>query len=105
MKRVWGFVCSVFILLLVSANAFAQAGANAQISGVVKDASGGVLPGVSVTATQTDTGLKRDTTTEVDGTYVIPNLPAGPYRLEAMLQGFRGFQQTGITLQVGASPN
>src|SRR5436190_2004507 len=104
MKRVWSFVCCVFVLLLASTNAWAQAGATAQISGVVKDPSGGVLPGVSVTATQTDTGLRRDATTETDGSYVIPNLPAGPYRLEATLQGFRSFQQTGITLQVGASP-
>src|SRR2546423_4192068 len=104
MKRVWSFACAVLIVFFASASAWAQASATAQISGVVKDPSGGVLPGVSVTATQTDTGLKRDVTTEVDGSYVIPNLPPGPYRLEAMLQGFRGFQQTGITLQVGASP-
>src|SRR5437764_5522401 len=103
MKRVWGFVFSVFFLLLASVNAFAQAGA-AQISGVVKDASGGVLPGVTVTATETDTGLKRDATTETDGSYTLLNLPPGPYRVEAMLQGFRSFQQTGIVLQVGASP-
>jgi len=104
MKRVWGFVCGVLFLLLASANAFAQAGATAQISGVVKDSSGGVLPGVSVTATQTDTGLKREATTEADGSFSLLNLPPGSYRLEAMLQGFRSFQQTGITLQVGASP-
>src|SRR3954465_8642282 len=104
MKRVWGFVCAVFILLLASQNAWAQAGATAQISGTVKDASGGVLPGVDVTATQTDTGLKRNTTTDTDGSYTIPNLPPGPYTVEAMLQGFRTFQQTGIVLQVGASP-
>src|SRR3954470_23439724 len=104
MKRVWSFVFSVFFLLLASASAFAQAGATAQISGVVKDASGGVLPGVTVTATQTDTGLKRDATTEVDGSYSILNLPPGPYQLDATLQGFRTFQQKGITLQVGASP-
>jgi len=104
MKRVWSFVCCVFILLLASANVWAQAGATAQISGVVKDSSGGVLPGVDVTATQTDTGLKRNATTEVDGAYTILNLPPGPYRVEATLQGFRTFQQTGIVLQVGASP-
>ena len=104
MKRVWGFVCGVLFLLLASANAFAQAGATAQISGVVKDSSGGVLPGVRVTATQTDTGLKREATTEADGSFSLLNLPPGSYRLEAMLQGFRSFQQTGITLQVGASP-
>jgi carboxypeptidase family protein len=104
MKLVWSFVCCVFVLLLASTSAWAQAGATAQISGVVKDPSGGVLPGVTVTATQTDTGLKRDTTTETDGSYTILNLPPGPYMLEATLQGFRTFQQKGITLQVGASP-
>src|SRR6478672_10066717 len=103
MKRVWGVLCGVVILLLVSSNAFAQAGATAQISGVVKDSSGAVLPGVSVTATQTDTQLKRDAVSEADGSYTLLNLPPGPYRVEAMLQGFKSFAQTGITLQVGAS--
>src|SRR5215471_7421623 len=105
MKRVVGcFVCGLLVLLLTGATAWAQAGANAQISGTVKDASGGVLPGVDVTATQTDTGLKRNAITEADGSYVIPNLQPGPYKVEAMLQGFRSFVQTGIVLQVGASP-
>src|SRR5947207_10265629 len=104
MKRVWGFVGAVLVLFLAGANAWAQAGATAQISGSVKDSSGGVLPGVDVTATQTDTGLKRNATTEVDGSYTILNLSPGPYRVEATLQGFKSFAQTGIVLQVGASP-
>jgi hypothetical protein len=105
MRRVLGsFVCGVVVLLLTGANAWAQAGSTAQISGTVKDASGGVLPGVDVTAIQVDTGSKRNSTTEVDGSYTILNLPPGPYRIEATLQGFRTFQQTGIVLQVGASP-
>ena len=61
MKRVVGcFVCGVLVLLLAGATAWAQAGANAQISGTVRDSSGGVLPGVDVAVTQTDTGLKRN---------------------------------------------
>jgi len=105
MKRVVGcFVCGVLALLLTGANVWAQAGANAQISGTVKDASGGVLPGVDVSVTHTDTGLKRNAITEADGSYLIPNLQAGPYKIEATLQGFRSFVQTGIVLQVGASP-
>src|SRR5215813_2365795 len=105
MRRVVGcVVCGLLVLLLASAPAWAQAGANAQISGTVKDASGGVLPGVDVSATQTDTGLKRNAVTDADGSYVIPNLQPGPYKVEAMLQGFRSFVQTGIVLQVGASP-
>jgi len=104
MKRVWSFACAVLIVFFASANAWAQAGATAQISGVVKDSSGGVLPGVDVTATQTDTGLKRSAVSEADGSYSLLNLPPGPYRVDAMLQGFKSFQQTGIVLQVGASP-
>ena len=59
----------------------------AQISGTVTDQSGAVVPGVEVTATQTDTGAKRTVITDVSGLYVIPNLPLGPYRLEAMKMG------------------
>ena len=54
--------------------------------------------------TQTDTGLARTVVTGENGTYVLPNLPTGPYRLEAMLQGFRTYSQTGIVLQVAATP-
>ena len=91
------------IVCLMSAGpAWAQA--TAQISGTVRDASGAVLPGVQVTATQTDTGISRMTVTNETGFYVLPSLPLGPHRVEASLPGFRGFTQTGIVLQVGSSP-
>jgi len=63
-----------------------------------------VLPGVTVTVTQTDTGFTRAVVTEGGGTYVVPNLPTGPYKLEASLQGFRSYVQTGIVLQVNGNP-
>src|SRR5229473_882988 len=78
--------------------------ATAQISGTVRDQSGAVLPGVEVTATQTDTGIARTAVTNETGSYVLPNLALGPYRLEAALAGFRTFVQTGIVLQVNSSP-
>src|SRR5262245_35762388 len=74
----------------------AGAQATAQITGSVTDASGGVLPGVAVTATQTDTGITRTTVTNETGLFVLASLPLGPYKLEAMLQGFRTFLQTGL---------
>ncbi len=83
-------------------NAWGQA--TAQISGVVRDQSGAVLPGVEITATQTDTGISRTSVTNETGSYVMPNLPLGPYRLEAALAGFRTFVQSGIILQVNANP-
>src|SRR5438552_9228795 len=103
MKRT---LTSVFLALLISAisSGSAWAQATAQISGTVRDQSGAVLPGVEVMATQTDTGIVRSTVTNETGTYVLPNLALGPYRIEAALPGFRTFIQTGIVLQVNSSP-
>src|SRR5436305_1616792 len=103
MKRIWiaflvGFVGSA----ITCSSVWAQA--TAQISGTVRDQSGAVLPGVEVTATQTETGIARMAVTNETGSYVLPNLPIGPYRLEASLPGFRSFAQTGIVLEVNASP-
>src|SRR4029434_3626733 len=78
--------------------------ATASITGTVRDESGGVLPGVTVTATPTDTGLVRSTVSHETGSYSLPNLPLGPYRFEATLTGFRSFAQTGVVLQVNSSP-
>src|SRR5438132_1827162 len=63
-----------------------------------------MLPGVKISATQSDSGLTRTTITHETGFYALPNLPVGPYRLEATLPGFRTFVQTGIVLQVSSNP-
>src|SRR5687767_13210353 len=91
-------------LILVLASTVAWAQATAQLSGTVRDESGLVLPGVTVTVTQTETGFTRTVVSDETGAYVLSNLPLGPYRLEVSLQGFRTYVQTGIVLQVGASP-
>jgi len=92
------------LILAVPASASAQTVAIAQVSGVVVDESGGALPGVEVQVTQTATGLTRFAITGERGEYVLPNLPVGPYKLTAQLQGFSVYAQSGITLQVGSSP-
>jgi carboxypeptidase family protein len=104
MRRPFRELClALFILLLTSTIALAQL-STAQLSGRVTDESGAVLPGVTVTATQTDTGFVRSDVTDGSGAYILSNLPTGPYRLEAALQGFRTYVQTGIVLQVAGSP-
>src|SRR5215510_1990267 len=95
---------SIGALLIVLAAVPAWAQATAQLNGRVTDESGAVLPGVTVTATQTDTTFSRAVVTDASGNYVMTNLPTGPYRLEIALQSFRTYVQTGIVLQVGASP-
>ena len=103
MKRiVFGAVSGLLIAAFTHVPAWAQG--TAQISGTVRDQTGAVLPGVEVTATQTDTGINRTTVTNETGSYVLPNLMLGPYRLEAALPGFRTYVQTGIVLQVNSNP-
>lgn len=75
-----------------------------QISGTVRDASGATVPGAAVTATQTDTGLVRTAETDQNGSYLLPSLPVGPYRIEVKKQGFTTYIQSGIVLQVATAP-
>jgi hypothetical protein len=95
------FSCAL-ALVLTSGAALAQS--TGELAGRVTDESGAVLPGVTVTATQTDTAFARTVVTDGEGAWVMPNMPPGPYRLEVMLQGFRTYVQTGIVLQVGQTP-
>src|SRR5690242_1340245 len=102
MKRLlFSFFVGLLALGLSCSNTWAQA--TAQITGTVRDQSGAVLPGVEVAVTQTETGIMRTGVTNETGSYVLSNLPIGPYRLEAALPGFRTFVQTGIVLQVNSS--
>src|SRR6187397_2989856 len=98
------FIGAALVWVLASGTSWAQAVAGSQVSGVVKDSSGGVLPGVEVTVTKTDTGTTRTVFTGADGAYVLPNLPVGPYKLKAVLQGFNTYVQEGIVLQVNTNP-
>jgi hypothetical protein len=94
---------SVLLSLAVPATpALAQStAANGAIEGTVTDNSGGVLPGVTVTVVNAETGTERSTVTNEKGLYRAPLLPLGTYRVTAELQGFKKFEQTGIKLSVG----
>jgi outer membrane receptor protein involved in Fe transport len=74
-----------------------------EISGFVKDASGGVLPGATVTATQVGTQLARGTVTNERGYYIIPDIPIGEYDVVAELSGFKRFVEKGIVVRVNSS--
>lgn len=87
------------VAALASATAYAQIGAN--VSGVVTDGSGGVLPGVTVTVTNTANGRAQSLVTGSDGRYRAVSLQPGPYQISAELQGF-GTVRREITLVVGS---
>ncbi len=59
------------------------------ITGVVTDSTGAVLPNITVTADNTDTGLSRTATTSESGNFRFPQLPIGPYKVSASAQGFK----------------
>jgi hypothetical protein len=79
----------------------AQAVAIAQVSGVVLDPSGSPIPGALVKIIETEKGFVRSAMSDSAGRYTLPNLPVGPYRLEAAADGFKSYTQSGIRLQVG----
>ncbi|HJQ37150.1 MAG TPA: TonB-dependent receptor [Thermoanaerobaculia bacterium] len=87
------------IVLIVPTLAFAQSG-SASLSGRVVDQQGAAVPGVTVTATNTATGLVRTTVTAADGSYRFPSLPVGTYNVAAELSGFATVTTEGVVLNV-----
>src|SRR5689334_19797210 len=86
-------------LLALPAVLHAQ-GTTATISGTVTDATTAVISGAKVTATNLETNTSRNATSLVDGSYSIPFLPIGTYRVEIDAPGFKKFEQTGIRLEI-----
>jgi hypothetical protein len=72
-----------------------------QIGGAVRDASGAVVPGASVTTTNEETGLVYRQTTTAAGLYAFPSVPAGTYTVTVEAKGFRTVRATGNVLTVG----
>jgi hypothetical protein len=86
-----------------SARAAAQGDAGAVVTGVATDTQGGVLPGVTVTIRNVETGTVRSTVAEANGQYRLAGLQPGRYTLTAELDGFAAAEVTNITLTIGLS--
>lgn len=90
---------SAVLLLAVGGATIASAqGLTGQILGTVADSGGGVLPGATVTITNTGTNAVRDTVTGPDGSFIIPDLLAGTYDIKVSLEGFKTYEQQGLRL-------
>ena len=89
---------------LLSAVAVAPASAQAttgEITGRVEDAAGSIVPAVTVTALNTETGFARSTLTNAEGTYVLTSLPPGRYTVSAELTGFKKAVRENVIVAVG----
>ena len=101
-SRMWCIERVAFALALLTALAWpAHAQVVGQIQGTVTDAQGGVLPGVSLTLRNTETGAARTTVTESDGVYRFAGLQPGTYALKAELQGFATVDVERLTINIG----
>jgi hypothetical protein len=93
---------AVIVCLVSAGNAFAQ-GSNASVSGFVQDPTRALIPGATVSATNTQTGVVSTTVTNESGTYNILSLLPGTYRLTATLVGFRPHTFNDVQLGTGVS--
>src|SRR6266705_1429356 len=94
-------------LMIVALMVLAAAPGRAQtfrgtILGTVTDATGGVVPGAMVTVRNVDTGLLRNTETQADGSYRVPELPIGTYDVSVEKSGFQTSVTNGVKVDVAA---
>jgi len=97
MRRIrFGVWLTLVLSLLTASPLLAQTG---QINGVITDNSGAVVPGATVKAVETATGLARETVTGADGRYTFTALRPTTYDITTELTGFRTAQRKGVLLQ------
>ena len=99
-RRCPAVLAGLIVLLAVAPPALAQGG-RSEINGTIVDAGKALLPGVTVTAINQDTGLERVTVSSTEGKFTLPTLLPGTYTIKAELQGFQVTNLTGIVVNVG----
>src|SRR5437868_7282797 len=89
----------LFCLCLIPFTAFAQSD-RGTMTGTISDPTGGVIPGVSIVATNVETAARYQTISTETGNYTLAQIPAGVYQLSAELPGFKRYVRQGITVLV-----
>jgi Carboxypeptidase regulatory-like domain len=89
-----------FLFLGLHSTAYAQVTAVAQVSGTISDPTGASIVNAQVIMTEIDKASVHTTTSDASGSYTLPNLPVGRYRLEVKASGFKDYIQTGLELVV-----
>ena len=114
LKRLWSYSILTLVLLFSAASGWAQGGNSGSIAGVVKDPSGGVIPGATVEISYSVSGYQRQTTTGSDGSFKFTNVPFNTYHTVVNAPGFASYTQdidvrssvpvsVQISLKVGAA--
>jgi hypothetical protein len=87
-------------VLCVIPVAWSQTATTGVLRGTITDPSGGVIPNADVQATSRETGARREVKSGADGTYVVPLLTPGTYRIEVAAEGFARAIQSGAVISV-----
>ena len=94
-------IMPLLLLMIGSVAGVAQTQSSGDIRGIVTDNSGAVIPGVTVTVLNIDTGVSKDYPTNQDGLYDTSSILAGNYTITFFKQGFEGLVRGPVTLNVG----
>src|SRR5947199_4336159 len=95
----WGI--AIIVLIAFGTSLIFGQGGTATSLGTVRDTSGALIPGVSITIKHTDSGLTRPVLSSETGNYVAPARPVGPYEVTAMIPGFKQQIRSAINLAAG----
>ena len=93
-------VCVIALLSLMGGATLAQSAGTGALTGTVTDATGAVVPNVTVTATNVDSGQARTVSTGGNGSYQITLLPPGNYRVRFEATGFQAVEIPSATVTV-----
>jgi hypothetical protein len=98
-------ISAVLFSIVAASTAMAQSSGTSGLTGVIKDPSGAVIPGVTVTLTSNTTAQARTTSTGADGSYRFVLLPPGDYKAKFASPGFKTAEVESITLNVTETPS
>src|SRR5712664_89683 len=91
------------VAVILFGPAAAWAGITGSISGIVTDPSGAVIEGAAVTATETQTGVRAEITTDSKGFYNFSSLPIGTYDIEVRASGFKAYHQKAVVVDANSA--
>jgi hypothetical protein len=95
-------VCAALLAVAVAVSAHAQSSTAGAIGGTVTDASGALLPGVTITVTSPDRGVTKSKKANASGEFLIPDLEPGTYTVDVVADGFETFESKTVVVQVGS---
>src|SRR5437870_6612123 len=106
LKTCFASLALALAIAVLGFSGFLQAqGLTGQISGILTDATGGVLPGATVMIRNVGTGFTRETVSGANGGFVFPDLLAGTFDLTGAMPGFQTYEQKGIELAPPERPS